>query len=134
MLKGYIPKTKPALWRQAFSSQVSVVSKVRAKEARLYANEARAFVAASIARGESCPVVRCIDSLRNGVKYGHPISPKLSEIHHRNGRVGKLLRCQKYWMAVSKQGHRWIHANIREAREHGWICKEGDWNNQELAT
>ena len=44
--------------------------------------------------------------------------------------TAQLLMAKEFWMAVSKQGHRWIHAHIAEARGHGWICQPGLWNKQ----
>jgi len=93
-----------------------------------YRREAAAFVAAAVVRGETCPVVITIPALRNGMKYGHPISARLNEIHHTRGRAGSLLRDQRFWLAVSKQGHRFIHSNIEESRRRGWICAAGLWN------
>ena len=120
---------KKALWTRAFPKQVdNHVDKNKAAEKRLYRQEALAFVAAAIARGETCPVVDAIPELHNGMKYGHKISAKLNEVHHRQGRRGKLLRHQPLWMACSKQGHRWIHANTAEAARRGWLLSP--WNKQ----
>jgi hypothetical protein len=94
----------------------------------LYRVEAREFIRAAVARGETCPVVATVPELANGMKYGHPVSAKLNEVHHTHGRTGRLLRHQDWWLAVSKQGHRWIHANVQEARRRGWICSAGEWN------
>lgn len=43
------------------------------------------------------------------------------EVHHIKGRIGDLLLDQKFWMAVSREGHNWIHNNVNLAREKGWI-------------
>lgn len=140
-LRGYVPKGKKAIWQQAFPSQVAAtvapvakrirsVSKSKASEHRLYVAEARAFVAAAVARGETCRVVEEIAMLRDGHRYGHPISAKLSEVHHTRGRLAGLLREQRFWIPVSKQGHRFIHSNIEYSRKRGWICAAGDWNKQ----
>ena len=99
-----------------------------AAELRLYRQDALEFVAEAIAAGGHCPVVSAITQLRNGYKYGHPISDKLNEVHHARGRLGPLLRDKRFWIAVSKQGHRWIHSNIHWARHFGWICEAGQWN------
>jgi hypothetical protein len=50
------------------------------------------------------------------------------EIHHMRGRLGPLLLDQRFWLATSKKGHKWIHANPDAAREQGWLCAVGDWN------
>lgn len=44
-----------------------------------------------------------------------------TEIHHINGRENDRLNDFEFWIAVSRQGHIWIHANPREAREKGWL-------------
>lgn len=46
---------------------------------------------------------------------------KTSEIHHVNGRENQLLINQKYWLAVSREGHQWIHMNPKLSREQGWL-------------
>lgn len=101
-------------------------------ERRLYKVEAREFVRAAVERGETCPVVAAIPELRNGTKYGWPVSDRLNEIHHIRGRTGRLLRDQRFWMAVSKQGHRWIHSNPAAARQRGWYAEKGDWNKSPM--
>lgn len=59
---------------------------------------------------------------------GRKKSKRLNEIHHSAGRLGKLLMDQTRWRAISKIGHRAIHAFPQVAREHGWICEHGKWN------
>lgn len=36
--------------------------------------------------------------------------------------VKVLYRNKRYWLAVSAEGHRWIHDHPDEARAHGWLC------------
>ncbi len=138
-LRGYKPKTKPANWTTVPGAKVSVKkdgkpkrirtrSKLRTVEDRLYRIEAREFVADAIRRGQTCPVVAAIPELHNGRKYGHAICARLNEVHHKRGRLGSLQRDRRFWLAVSKQGHRWIHANLEAARERGWVCAIGQWN------
>jgi hypothetical protein len=52
-----------------------------------------------------------------------PVYPKkrTTEVHHMNGRTGDRLLDQEYWLAVSREGHQWIHLNPEEAREKGWL-------------
>ncbi len=108
-------------------------SLARAAETRRYAADARAFVAAAVARGETCPVVAAIAELREGKKYGWPICARLNEVHHKFGRQGKLLIWKPGWIAVSKEGHRFLHSNIKIAIKNGWIGQVGTWNNFEKA-
>ena len=46
--------------------------------------------------------------------------PKSEEIHHQKGR-GKYLLDITTWMAVSSSAHRWLHDNVKEAYEKGWM-------------
>jgi hypothetical protein len=94
------------------------------KPRRGYRFSARAFLAARLGVGETCPVMEAIKELRDsGIN-------KLVEIHHMRGRKGRLLLNQQFWMAVSKQGHQWIHDNPAAARKHGWLCPVEQWNKQ----
>jgi hypothetical protein len=141
------PKRK-ALWMTAFPSQavktmtkpeklkrlrkaIRPVSKRKQAVTAEYREKARAFVKDAIARGETCPVVAAIEELREGFRYGHQISAKLNEVHHTRGRAGGLLCDERFWIALSKQGHRWVHENIEESRKRGWLCARGDWNRPE---
>lgn len=114
----------------------TAAQKTAASEKALYRQEARAYVAAAVARGERCPVVAAVPELRDGRKYGWPISDRLVEVHHKRGRGrggrGPLLRDQRHWMPISKQGHRWVHSNIAKARGRGWVCAVGEWNKPDL--
>lgn len=49
------------------------------------------------------------------------------EVHHLRGRTGSLLLDKRYWLAVSRAGHLWIHAHPEMARRYGWLCERGDW-------
>lgn len=49
------------------------------------------------------------------------------DIHHMRGRLGKLLTDERYFMAVCRKAHLWIHDNIELARQRGWICETGKW-------
>ncbi len=149
-IRGYIKKGKPANWlsvrgaqpvatakRQAKPTKarkpIRPASKRNASEKNIYRAEARQFVAEAIARGALCPVVLAVKELREGHKYGYDISATLSECHHKYGRVGRLLRWQPGWIAMSKQGHRWCHQNVAEATRRGWFGPAGTWNDYERA-
>jgi len=51
-----------------------------------------------------------------------------SEVHHRRGRLGTLLIDQRFWLAVSKEGHYLIHHHPVEAQKRKFICERGQWN------
>ena len=43
------------------------------------------------------------------------------EIHHKNGRTNKRLTDDKYFLAVCRGCHNFIHDNPKEAREEGYL-------------
>ncbi len=47
--------------------------------------------------------------------------PRATECHHRNGRTGTNYLDTSTWMAVSRQGHEWIHQHPSQARAKGYI-------------
>jgi len=49
-------------------------------------------------------------------------------IHHIFGRRGKFLNIEKYWLAVSDIGHRWIHSHPKQAYELGFLGKNSTIN------
>lgn len=49
--------------------------------------------------------------------------PYSTEIHHRLRRSGERLLDEKEWLAVSREGHRWIHQHPSEARKLGLLKK-----------
>jgi len=44
-----------------------------------------------------------------------------TDVHHINGRENEMLLDQEFWLAVSREGHDWIHAHPEIAREEGWL-------------
>lgn len=80
--------------------RIPKLSKKRAAQNRIYLKIAKEFI-----KDKYCPVT------------GTPAT----EVHHINGRIGKLLTDETYFLAVSTEGHRWIHANVNEARSKGLI-------------
>jgi hypothetical protein len=59
-----------------------------------------------------------------------PVYPgnRTTDIHHIQGRLGPLLTDERFWLAVSRSGHDWIHAHPEESRQKGWLCEKGKWN------
>jgi hypothetical protein len=135
-LKGYKPTQKKAPWFLAQPATVSAKPKrirhrtsKRAAEEKLYRIEAAAFLAAAVARGETCPIL--FEAIKTGLKdwnYGFLIDDTVTQIHHMRGRRGSLLRDQRHWLAVSAAGHDWIERHKEEARRHGWLCEKGLFN------
>jgi hypothetical protein len=50
------------------------------------------------------------------------------DVHHKRGRIGRLLCEVNHWLPVCRGCHDWIHKNIEEARKLGLICEPGQWN------
>lgn len=63
---------------------------------------------------EFCPVM--------GLIFNRTV--RTTEVHHTNGRENDRLLDRTYWLAVSREGHQWIHANPELAREQGWLTKD----------
>lgn len=85
------------------------------KENRVYAKLRKTF----LAEHPFCAVaMEGIALTRNELPLGEFVPS--TQIHHRAGR-GKRLNETRYWMAVSLEGHAWIHAHGKEARARGWI-------------
>ncbi len=152
-LRGYVKKGKPANWLSVAGAQrrreeMDAMAKGlrRQKPTNLkpllkarkpgrgsgYSLAARAFVAAAAARGENCPVVAACPELAALRFYGHPVSRRLKAVHHSRGRGhggrGPLLMDERFWIAMSTQGHRWVHDHPAWARERGFMCESGQWN------
>jgi len=47
--------------------------------------------------------------------------PEATDIHHRKGRVGKMLLDTQYWLAVSREMHDNIHRNPKWAYAKGYL-------------
>ena len=90
-------------------TRIKPVSRKLAKARRLYIKLRRAY----LAQNPECVVFR---------------NKPASQIHHRRGRIGTLLIDQRFWIAVSMEGHEWIHHNPELARADGFTCHFGQWN------
>ena len=50
-----------------------------------------------------------------------PITKKpTTDIHHKKGRIGDLLLDTKYWVALSREGHKKVEENPLWAKENGY--------------
>jgi hypothetical protein len=66
--------------------------------------------------------------LRESFLKAHPycaVFPHLksNQIHHTNHREGERLNDTRFWLAVSDEGHKYIHAHPSESYEKGWLIK-----------
>jgi hypothetical protein len=103
-------------------SPIRRVSRQRAKQNRIYAEKRSAF----LVQHPTCQVWYTLfhsmnyDLMRE--IFGElPSRVNATEVHHKNKRHGARLNDEAQWMAVSRQGHAWIHAHPAEARELGWL-------------
>ncbi len=74
-------------------------SEKRSKEERAYLTLREVFL-----KDKICPIT----------------GQQATEIHHKKGRIGKLLCDIKYWLAVSREGHIKIENNPEWAKEQGY--------------
>ncbi len=71
----------------------------RAAEMEQYNREAKEFV-----KGKICPIT----------------NQPATEVHHKKGRIGKLLLDKRFWLAVSRNGHNKINNNPIWAMQMGY--------------
>lgn len=91
------------------------VSTKRAAQLRIYAKKRKAFLARE--ENQICPVDQAGFFGENRFSSLLPAT----EIHHLDGRENELLLDESKWLAVSREGHSWIHAHSNEARKRGWL-------------
>lgn len=50
-----------------------------------------------------------------------PITGKpTTDVHHMKGRIGSLLLDTRYWVALSREGHKFVEENPEWAKENGY--------------
>lgn len=80
---------------------INKVSKKKAKELPEYSAKKKKFLEENI--------------------YCSVFPPLLAvDIHHIRGKIGSRFLDERYWLAVSRKGHDWIHDNEEEASKKGW--------------
>lgn len=132
---------KKPMQRAPFSKKprkgLRAVSTRRRRELKEYAERRASFLA--LPENRWCPVVAAgvceitrtgpvieDETLKCGIRVTiRKIVPytkrRATDIHHKAGREGKRLNDEHHWLAVSREGHEWIHANPNEARRRGWL-------------
>jgi len=113
-------KTKPALWLSALPRRNPNRPRNGKSQARESYRTRRDRFLAKL-RNKLCPVALAV------WKRKVPVA----EVHHTRGRIGTLLNDERYWLAVSRIGHRWIHEHPQAARERGWLAERGSWGTAE---
>lgn len=54
-----------------------------------------------------------------------------TEVHHQKGRIGKLLLDQRFWIALSTEGHRQVELNPEWAKENGFSLSRLENDNED---
>lgn len=54
-----------------------------------------------------------------------------TQVHHKRGRIGRLLLDERHWLPVSMWGHEWINSHPAQARTLGLLCELGKYNTYE---
>jgi hypothetical protein len=96
------PYPKPPKKEKKKRKPIPKVSAKRAQQDKVYATLRKVFL-----EGKICPIT----------------NQKATEVHHTysgKDRSAHYLDV-KTWMAVSRDGHNWIHDNPKEAREKGYL-------------
>lgn len=84
---------------------IRAVSTKRAKENKIYSQKRKEFL--SLPENQVCPIT------------GLPAT----DVHHKySGKDrAKYYLDTSTWLAVSREGHNWIHSNPKEARNKGFL-------------
>lgn len=130
--RSHIPIPVPVREKKA-KRGIRPVSKRRSKELREYSKKRKEFLAAHPwcqwwLRQEEFNGEGAL-SEEYAIKHGGLFRinsipsqcPPATEIHHMNKRRGAMLNDERYWMAVSAEGHAWIENNKKLARERGYL-------------
>ena len=96
-------------WKQKKIKPIPKFSEKRKRESYLYSRKRKTFLAKD--ENKICPVAKDIFNE----------TCLATEIHHKAGRIGKLLNYVPHWLAVSRKGHEWIHQNPSEAYKRGYL-------------
>ena len=111
------PLARVSAPKQDKRKRIAPMSQSMKKRRLAYAKKAREFVRSKAK--QSCPVMRAVFAVNEPV----------TEVHHTRGRHGALLDEQRFWLAVSRNGHNWIHANPAQADRQGFIDLK-NWGKQ----
>ena len=97
------------------------VSTRRRGELKEYARRRLAFLA--LPENRWCPVAAAGLLPPDGDWRRNPVVQRLrtTDVHHQFGKEGAKLNYERWFLAVSRAGHDWIHQNGKEARLRGWL-------------
>ena len=94
------PDPKPEKQEKKPRKPITKVSKKRREKSKEYNTLRAVFL-----KGKRCAVFP---------------EKQATEVHHKAGRTGKLYLDVRYWLAVSREGHRKIEENPEWAKEKGY--------------
>lgn len=57
---------------------------------------------------------------------------KATQVHHKCGRIGKLLLYKPQWAYLCDICHHQVHIDPEWARSVGLLCEKGRWNDQSI--
>lgn len=101
--KPYKPLTQTTNGKVAKAFKISPVSLKRAQELKLYRVERdKYFVEHPVCEFEGC-------------------TSRKVELHHKKGRIGKLLTDSRYFCSLCNKHHRWVTNNNAAALEMGLV-------------
>lgn len=108
-LRNYKPKTKPAIWQNAFPPQADTRAAARRRDIRKYRARVEEWK-----RGKVC--ASC-----GGINL---------QCHHKHGRGhrGELLLIEELWIPLCARCHDRVHRNKAEARAKNLFAPLGEWN------
>lgn len=126
----YKPKTKKpkAIWMRAFPKQAKALrpenTKAGGVKARSQSETVRMDVYRPIAELFKLqnPLCDACQQMPHNKVLTRPITPNWTDdVHHKHGRSGLLLFDVRYFLAVCRWCHEWIHNNPAEAKKLGLI-------------
>lgn len=56
------------------------------------------------------------------------INPSL-DLHHVRGKLKTLRIDIRFWKFLTRDEHNFVQNNPNKARNYGWLCEPGEWNN-----
>jgi hypothetical protein len=124
----HVPKPKKPKSRLQRGGSIKPVSAKRARLNKVYSALRKKFLAEHPwceffleERGWDEGVVNELGVVSNHGTLFCPVKvPRSADVHHKKGR-GRYLLDTSTWMAVSREGHLWIHANPKESYEKGYM-------------
>ena len=91
-------------WNKGNRKPIRKVSKSMEAKLKIYSSLKKEFML--LPENKYCPVFK---------------NKPATQVHHSKGRIGSLLLNTEFWIAVSSEGHKFIHENDSWARRKGFL-------------